>query len=508
MIAPIDQHGEPRVSASDATGRNADRSTTAPDSRSCSSTAAAQCAHYKPANAAARTGPARGRQGEVVASRLLPAGDRSALCETGPVRNRRWVGRFALVVMGVLAGCTDGRPVEVSAGRRNPDPPTTETILDATTSTSRPASSSSSSTSTSTSTRTKPKPSTTTTTGTVFATTTTAPAVCAPAGPAGPFVNGLYFSDFDHGWAAMKAPLRRTEDGGVTWTAACFPESVTSFFVSTVTFQGERGWAVLTAQDDQETNALVGTTDGGRRWQRLSLPAGTRGLRDLVFVDADHGWIVGTAPTATGNPITGGGGVVLSTTDGGVSWASKQLPEDIAGGLRHLSFVDRSHGWATGQTAAGAPVVLATANGGANWTACPLPAEVMAVRGMAFTDEHRGWVAAGVPGTDPSQETAVILATTDGCATWTMQANIPGIILWDLGVIDADHAWAAGGSIEGTLLTTADGGATWRQFAVPGPALQTAFFTDPMHGWAGTLQRQALWSTADGGATWVAHPVS
>lgn len=65
-------------------------------------------------------------------------------------------------------------------------------------------------------------------------------------------------------------------------------------------------------------DALVRSTDGGRRWTRVDLPplprvlttryAAARQLLDIAFADDRQGWIVGVD------------GIVLATNDGGLTW--------------------------------------------------------------------------------------------------------------------------------------------------------------------------------------------
>jgi photosystem II stability/assembly factor-like uncharacterized protein len=73
-----------------------------------------------------------------------------------------------------------------------------------------------------------------------------------------------------------------------------------------------------------------------------------------------------------------------------------------------------------------------------------------------FIDPLRGW-AVGID--------SVIIATTDGGATWAVQPPpVRGRSFYDI-VIRGQRGWIVGES--GTLLATADGGTTWQLSPVP-----------------------------------------
>ena len=147
--------------------------------------------------------------------------------------------------------------------------------------------------------------------------------------------------------------------------------------------------------------------------------------------------------------------------------------------LNAVSFTDSLHGHAVG---AGG-IILATADGGGNWTrqyACAastpcLPASrdriTNSLLAVSFVDAFHGW-ATGTGGT--------ILATADGGATWTPQlacqetsaavvrqyckqlsADRVTADLHGVSFVDASHGWAVGA--KETILATSDGGQTWVQ---------------------------------------------
>jgi photosystem II stability/assembly factor-like uncharacterized protein len=153
---------------------------------------------------------------------------------------------------------------------------------------------------------------------------------------------------------------------------------------------------------------------------------------------------------------------------------------------------------------------VATDNGGSSASSAPLSVVVQPepgggtpgwftvlsgvsvdLHGVFFADANSGW-AVGQGGT--------ILHTADGGATWAAQSSGTFVFLTRVQFVSATRGWAVGES--GTVLSTSDGGATWS----PQPTGTTAAllglsFVSSTTGWVvgqdGTLLR-----TTDGGATW------
>ncbi len=93
-----------------------------------------------------------------------------------------------------------------------------------------------------------------------------------------------------------------------------------------------RGWVLLSSQGFAGTtlNALAGTTDGGRRWQLLQTfeaPPGQASVFEdvqaMAFQPSGFG-------IATVNSPATGSARVLTTTNGGETWAGTQLPLSAA----------------------------------------------------------------------------------------------------------------------------------------------------------------------------------
>ena len=110
---------------------------------------------------------------------------------------------------------------------------------------------------------------------------------------------------------------------------------------------------------------------------------------------------------------------------------------------------------------------------------------------MTFIDANHGWAVGG---------SGTILATADGGASWSGQISASSARLMSVTFIDANRGWAVGES--GTILATADGGASWAaQTSGSSGYLESVTFVDANRGRA-VGEDGTILSTADGGASW------
>lgn len=176
-------------------------------------------------------------------------------------------------------------------------------------------------------------------------------------------------------------------------------------------------------------------------------------------------------------------------------------------GLRGISAVNHQTAWASGAEG----TVLRTTDGGRHWRPISVPGhETRDFRDVEAWDDQRALLlAVGEPG--------VIVRTTDGGDHWTevYRNETPGVFLDAMAFWNERHGVAVGDPIGGSflILTTEDGGATWRKvdrsripppvegencFAASGTCVAVAGFAMP----ATTAAGVAADSLADGGA-WI-----
>ncbi len=250
---------------------------------------------------------------------------------------------------------------------------------------------------------------------------------------------------------------------------------------------------------------IVGSADGGATWQvHHRRPDGdimTGDLWAIAFGDAGHGWAV---RRGISNPTA----AVLATADAGKSW-SWQRPGTKGGRLLAVTATDAAHVWAVGyQRPRGngdqdRGLVLASTDGGATWTRQRLPAGLQPFR-VAFADARHGWLLAG--NLDHSSGYH-ILATSDGGAHWRVSHSTQ-LKLTGLDAVGAKECWVSGGGYHpqsGVVIRTNDGGGHWQaQTGISSEHLLDVSFPDARHGWA-VGRAGTVVATHDGGATWSAQ---
>lgn len=206
---------------------------------------------------------------------------------------------------------------------------------------------------------------------------------------------------------------------------------------------------------------LLLTQDGGRTFSAAAVPVPATDARAAYFRDDHVGYVV----AASGNVLT-----VARTSDGGRSWqvgAARDTAAPLGSrteyGRLRMSFGDQTHGAVLAQTSASAmsstATLFATEDGGASWSARSAPAN-----GEIRTEPGgRIWLAGGVVGdqlySSPDLGRHWSSATVDVGGQVSAKAVSPpvGDVLPVTVVTSADT-----GQTQVALLTSADGGRSWR----------------------------------------------
>ena len=239
--------------------------------------------------------------------------------------------------------------------------------------------------------------------------------------------------------------------------------------------------AISTVSEDEawvsgHGGVILRTVDGGTEWQRTSAPGGD----SLQFRDI-HGFSTQTAVALTSG--TGPDSRIYHTGDGGGSWTLGFLMDEPRGFLDCLDFWDDRHGFAYGDSFDGAPYILVTDDGGHAWRRVPadaLPPANDGEGGFAASGTcartgpgGRGWIGTGAGGS------ARILATGDYGRSWTASevpmARGDAAGIFTLAVHDGRPVMALGGDLGApeevvakNVAVTGDGGRTWTA-AAPAP---------------------------------------
>lgn len=210
---------------------------------------------------------------------------------------------------------------------------------------------------------------------------------------------GLRFADEQRGWVYGElGALFFTGDGGVTWNRQRVPTS--HLLLGASFLDAQAGWL------SGGGLTVLKTSDGGTTWRvgTVNIPAGGaleqrpkeltrvepeqlepetrtvggRRLNAVCFATTKRGWAVG------------GEGVIVATTDGGLTWQPQR--SGVGDDLYDVKFFDEVEGWAVGRGGA----LLHTTDGGRIW------ADAKRVNTHAlerlFTVGRRAW-AVGFGGT-------------------------------------------------------------------------------------------------------------
>jgi photosystem II stability/assembly factor-like uncharacterized protein len=172
----------------------------------------------------------------------------------------------------------------------------------------------------------------------------------------------------------------------------------------------------------------------------------------LAFASAHEGWICDDPFEYTTDAFdTGAAHVNIPTA---AYPAEGQVPLCAAAPGGNAWFV-RASG------APGRPEIVRIRSGGDDVEVFPFT-PTPAVESISFVDADNGWALAG------SDDQHNLYRTRDGGATWSLllrDAPIRGSLAFDT----PDRGWAAAAA-GARLVTTTDGGRTWREVAVPSPA--------------------------------------
>lgn len=260
-------------------------------------------------------------------------------------------------------------------------------------------------------------------------------------------IRDLFFHDAETGWLLCERSifkpmekdesvsyLLKTTDGGATWSRVEVTRGAdVDLKLAGLRFADrERGWVY------GEMGALFFTSDGGTTWSRQRVPT-KHLLLSASFRDAQAGWLSGggltVLKTADGGATWRAGTVILPA--GGASEPRAKEPEQSepetrpVGGrrLNAVWFATDKRGWAVG----GEGVIVATTDGGLTWR--PQTSGVGDdLYDVKFFNEVEGW-AVGRGG--------AILHTTDGGRTWADTKRVNTHALERLFTVGR-RAWAVG----------------------------------------------------------------
>jgi len=368
--------------------------------------------------------------------------------------------------------------------------------------------------------------------GTAATATGTAAPAGASAAPAarGPWVTGQtvkqdILTSPGKGWVLTTTNLWQTTDDGVSWANA-YPHGL---IASKIRGLGalDANHAFLAAADVHTSTTqyyIWRTTDAGRSWRYVALPAtphdpgvpadpsNPRGPDPQVnfdFIDANNAYLWFGMPSGT----DGMNNFVYQTTNGGSSWTAKTYtfpdPGLTSPGTYRFQFETAHTGVAEYEN-----VISSTTTGWGHWTHRTLSADNYQYAPISFLSST-WWAADG--SLDYSTVHYHYSVSSDQGASWTDHtSSVPGIagvagatvkFLTPLQWIGTDQSAGTGYGTSGPSQTiyTVDGGVHWALEGAQPFDGSVATFVDATHGWSGPNYQVAtsrLYSTSDSGRTW------
>ena len=311
--------------------------------------------------------------------------------------------------------------------------------------------------------------------------------------PNAPFLNNykhddIYFVTPDIGWV-VNGPINvgdsgmvhKTTDGGLSWTrqftvsksrfrsvafvdslkgfvgnvGAGISSSVTDTNIFYTTLDGGDTWSVVQNLTGPRPKGICGlqvvndtllyavgrlygpsrfirSNDGGDNWVSQDMSAYAGMLIDLYFWTPDSGIVVG----GTTSGYSTSRGIVLFTSDGGLSWQVKHTTSSTGGTCWKIHFPSPNVGYVTWETISTPVIFLKTTDGGQNWQEKFFSNSSYETEAIGFVNDTVGWI--GVRHYPSFQ-------TTDGGDTW--QQGFVGSFLNRFRFINDTLAYACGETV-------------------------------------------------------------
>lgn len=183
---------------------------------------------------------------------------------------------------------------------------------------------------------------------------------------------GIWFLSADTGFCAYadtlygESVIAKTVNGGASWDVVCTATGWVSFFYFT---DSKNGYATV------NNGSVLKTTDGGKTWTSLGLGENLWGS-GIYFFSKDTGFVGGK---------TDGEAAIFKTVNAGVSWE----PIVSSNMIYRLSFADRGHGFALSVDTTGAGKIIKSTDGGDTWLDETTPKSNL--RGIYFLNSSLGY---------------------------------------------------------------------------------------------------------------------
>lgn len=221
---------------------------------------------------------------------------------------------------------------------------------------------------------------------------------------------------------------------------------------------------------------IIGTTDGGKNWDKYYSSSDNSYLNGITFKD-DEVWAVGQH------------GLVVSSNDYGITWNEKTIID--GNWLSDITFISNGVGYIVGMYAGGG--IFTSLDQGETWNILEYYPELASIDKIKFSRDDLGW-ALGYP-------YALMRSTTNG-RSW--EIVVDSIYNFSNIAVSGDTAWF---TYYNNVLRTTDAGINWESFKVFD--YNTMIFSncdidfiDSKTGYVSTYDSR-VYKSIDGGQTWV-----
>ena len=228
------------------------------------------------------------------------------------------------------------------------------------------------------------------------------------------------------GTTAPNPPTASTVAAGSPWIGNFVPAALpapVNALTDVACASSFRCWAVgSTTGGSGAPNgaALVTTADGGASWTTQTIPSTVAYLSAIACSDQRRCIAVGQAAQSPN-----GQAASIATSDGGTSWTPLEAPAGILDLTAVTCRPDRRC-VAVGTTAEGSTALMATLPA-SGWTEQgPLPTGISGATAISCTDDRTCWVTGRSP-IDADHVKGTVAVSADGGATWALEVMPTGL---------------------------------------------------------------------------------
>ncbi len=220
------------------------------------------------------------------------------------------------------------------------------------------------------------------------------------------------FADSLRGWIGFLVPndqngsvMYQTFDGGENWSPVNnFSDPQPKGFCGISVVNDSVVYAVGTIAN---TSPLEKTTDKGNSWTSIDISNYIKNAVDCYFYSPDSGFVVGGYADINDPDYDSLRAVIIFTSDGGETWATRYLSSVRTNHCWKISFSSVNIGYVSIEGAEFDGTILKTTDKGINWVEKTVPG-IRDIQGVGFVNDSVGWVSGWW----------VSMYSTDGGNTW------------------------------------------------------------------------------------------